>query len=472
VTRRDPMTIDADHWRRRLATLAEQYHVPGAALGILRLQPGHDDELAVASCGLLNTVTGIEATDDSLWQIGSITKVWTATLAMQLVDEGLLDLDTPVADYLPELRLADADAAKAVTMRHLLTHTSGIDGDVFTDTGRGDDCLEKYVALLSQLRQIHPIGATWSYCNSGFSLAGRVIERITGGTWDAAIRDRIIAPLGLTHTVTLPEEALLFRTAAGHVDVDGKRRLTPVWGLPRSAGPAVLISATPSDVLAFARMHMTGGLAPDGTRVLSSASVRAMAEFHTEVPDKYVLGDSWGLGWIRFDWGGHELVGHDGNTIGQAAYLRVLPDAGLAEAGLAVVLLTNGGHARDLYQDLYREIFDEIAGVQMAAPIQPPAEPAAADVTPHLGTYERAGMHIEVLPGGDGDGPMLRTTAVDSLAQVTPDPVAEYPMTAIGPDLYVVREAGTLTWLPVTFYELPSGEKYVHFAARATPKAG
>ena len=161
MTRRDPMTIDADHWRRRLATLAEQHHVPGAALGILRLRPGHDDDLTEASYGLLNTVTRIEATTDSLWQIGSVTKVWTATLAMQLVDEGLLDLDAPVVSYLPELRLADADVEKTVTMRHLLTHTSGIDGDVFTDTGRGDDCLAKYVALLSQVRQIHPIGAYW-----------------------------------------------------------------------------------------------------------------------------------------------------------------------------------------------------------------------------------------------------------------------------------------------------------------------
>ena len=209
---------------------------------------------------------------------------------------------------------------------------------------------------------------------------------------------------------------------------------------------------------------MTGGLAPDGTRVLRAASVQAMAELQAEVPDKYVLGDSWGLGWIRFDWGGHQLVGHDGNTIGQAAYLRVLP-----EARLAVVLVTNGGHARDLYQDLYREIFCEIAEVEMAAPIQPPAQPAAADVTPHLGTYERAGMHIEVVAGGDG--PMLRTTAVGSLAQITPDPVAEYAMTAVEPGLYVVREPGTLTWLPVTFYELPSGQRYVHFAARATPRA-
>jgi hypothetical protein len=209
---------------------------------------------------------------------------------------------------------------------------------------------------------------------------------------------------------------------------------------------------------------MTGGLAPDGTRVLSAASVDAMAQFHADVLDKYVRGDSWGLGWIRFDWDGQQLLGHDGNTIGQAAYLRVLP-----EARLAVVLLTNGGHARDLYQDLYREVFAQIAGVEMAAPIQPPAAPAAADATPHLGSYERAGMHIEVL--ATEVGPVLRTTAVGALAEITPDPVTEYAMTAVAPDLYVVREPGTLTWLPVTFYELSPGGRYVHFAARATPKA-
>ena len=76
-------------------------------------------------------------------------------------------------------------------MRHLLTHTSGIDGDVFTDTGRGDDCLERYVALLANVAQNHPLGATWSYCNSGYSLLGRIIEKVTGSTWDAAMRERL-----------------------------------------------------------------------------------------------------------------------------------------------------------------------------------------------------------------------------------------------------------------------------------------
>jgi dipeptidyl aminopeptidase/acylaminoacyl peptidase len=463
-----PRPIDAAHWQRRLAALAERHNVPGAALGILRLTPGRQDELVEAAYGLLNADAGIEATTDSVWQIGSISKVWTATLAMQLVDDGLLDLDAPVADYLPGLELADPDVAKTVTMRHLLTHTSGIDGDVFTDTGRGDDCLEKYVALLAGVKQNHPLGATWSYCNSGFALAGRVIEKITGGTWDAALRQRIFTPLGLAHTVTLPEEALLFRAAVGHVNVAGQRHVAPVWTLPRSVGPAGLICSTPADVLAFARMHLTGGKAADGTQVLSAAGTRAMTEHQADLPDKYVLGDSWGIGWIRFGWGGQRLVGHDGNTIGQAAFLRVLPDAEVAGAGLAITLLTNGGNTRDLYQDLYAEVVAELAGVTMPAPIKPPARPAEADITPHLGTYERASVRMEVQAGEDG--PVLRTTVMGPLADLTPDPVSQYPMLAVAPGLFVVREPEAQTWIPVTFYELATGEKYVHFGARATPR--
>jgi dipeptidyl aminopeptidase/acylaminoacyl peptidase/CubicO group peptidase (beta-lactamase class C family) len=461
--------IDGARWERRLAVLAERHKVPGASLGILRLgREGRPDEVIAAAYGYANFPAKIEATTDTLFQIGSMSKVWTATLAMQLVDEGKLDLDAPVADVLPELRLADDEVAKTVTMRHLLAHISGIDGDVFTDTGRGDDCVEKYVALLSEQKQNHPLGATWSYCNAGFVLAGRVIEKITGLTWDGALREKIYAPLGLTHTVTLPEEALLFRTAAGHVDVSAEPVLAPVWQLPRSLGPAGLINSTPADVLAFARMHLTGGLAADGTRVLSAASAAAMTEFQADVPDKYILGDSWGIGWIRFGWDGQRLVGHDGNTIGQAAFLRVLP-----EAGLAVTLLTNGGNTRDLYEDLYREIFAELAGVDMPAPITPPAEPVDTDITPHLGNYERAGVLMEVLASTDDiAGPALRTTLTGPLAELTPEPVHTYPMHAIGQDLYVIREPEAQSWVPLTFYALASGERYLHFGARATPKVG
>ena len=304
-----PAPIDPGHWHQRLAVLAARHRVPGAQLGILRCSDSRADELVEAVHGVLSMRTGAPVTSDALFQIGSITKVWTATLVMQLVDEGLLDLDSPVVRVLPELRLSDAEVTRRVTLRHLLTHTSGIDGDVFTDTGRGDDCLERYVALLADVAQNHPLGETWSYCNSGYSLLGRIIEKVTGDTWDKALRERLFTPLGLAHTVTLPEEALLHAAAVGHVEEEGQQHVAPVWGLMRSVGPAGLIVSNAADLLAFARLHLAGGRAGDGSRLLSEASASAMADWQADLPDPYILGDSWGLGWIRFGWDGHRLLG-------------------------------------------------------------------------------------------------------------------------------------------------------------------
>jgi hypothetical protein len=148
-------------------------------------------------------------------------------------------------------------------------------------------------------------------------------------------------------------------------------------------------------------MHLQGGVAADGTRVLSESSTDAMTQKQADLPDPYTLGDSWGIGWVRFGWDGRRLIGHDGGTLGQAAFLRALP-----EEGLAVALFTNGGHAQDLYEDLFREIFAELAGLEMASPLAPPSEPVAVDVTPYLGRYERAGMRLDVLV--DGGQPSLR----------------------------------------------------------------
>nr|WP_221375354.1 serine hydrolase domain-containing protein [Actinoplanes polyasparticus] len=447
------MTIDTAQWTRRLAELAERHDVPGATLGIL-----HEGEIGEAAYGVLNLRTGVETTTDSLFQIGSITKVWTTTLVMQLVDEGKIQLDAPLIEVLPELRLSDPGVTAKVTMRHLLTHTSGIDGDVFTDTGRGDDCLEKYTAVLADAAQNHPLEATWSYCNSGFSLAGRVVEKLTGGTWDAAVRDRIVTPLGLTRTVTLPEEALLHRAAAGHVTHDGKQSVAPVWGIPRSAGPAGSIISTVADLLTFAKMHLDGG-----GEVLSAASAAAMAEFQVELPDKHLLGDSWGLGWERAGWDGHRLIGHDGNTIGQAAFLRLLP-----EKGFAVALLTNGGNGAKLYEELYREIFAELAQVPVPHPLGPPAIPVDVDPAPYLGAYERASIRQEISVGENG--PVMRVSVTGAMAELLQEEPVDYPMVAVAPDLFVCQDPETGNWIPATFYQLPTGEKYVHFGARATPR--
>ena len=452
---------DAAEFGDLLVELGAKHRVPGAVLGIL-----HGGEVTSTGVGVLSKATGVEVTTDSLFQIGSITKVWTATLAMKLVDEGLLELDAPVVEVLPGFRVADPEVTRTVTLRHLLTHTSGIDGDVFTDTGRGDDCLERYVAELSGVVQNHPLGATWSYCNSGYSLVGRIVEHLTGTTWDQALRERLIDPLGLPATVTLAEEAILHRTAVGHVgEPEDEPVPTTTWGLPRSAGPAGLISARVADVLAFAQMHLSGGLAADGTRVLSSASAEAMTAKQAELPDTRTLGDSWGLGWIRYGWNGERLIGHDGTTLGQAAFLRVLPSH-----GLAVSLLTNGGHTTDLARELLGEVFAELAGLAMPAPVEPAATSVDVDPRAYAGRYERAGLTTEVFEGDEGL--VLRSTVTGPLAALLPEPVHEYPLAPVEPGVFAIRAPETTTWLAVTFYALADGARYVHYGARANPLVG
>ncbi|MEQ6900829.1 serine hydrolase domain-containing protein [Nocardioides sp. YIM 152588] len=457
--------IDPAHWEARFAELVKKHGIPGAQLGILKVgADGAADELFTTATGVLHAGTGQVATPDSVFQIGSVSKVWTATVIMQLVDEGRFTLQTPVAEIVPDLALRDPDVTKTVTVWNLLTHTSGIDGDVFTDTGRGDDALEKYVAELGEAAQNHPLGATWSYCNSGYSLLGRIIEVVTGQTWDEAMKERLFAPLGLTHTTTLPEEAMVFGHSVGHLKGGDEPVVAPVWGMPRSVGPAGLITSRVEDVLAFARMHLTGGTAQDGTRVLSEAGVAEMADFQTECPEKILLGDSWGLGWFRCDWNGHRAIGHDGNTIGQAAFLRLLP-----EAGIAVAVNTNIGSAIPLYQDLYEEIFKTLVDVDLPARFELPAEPVEVDATPYLGAYSRESVLEEVF---EEDGKLwMRTTVSGAVAEASGGTEPETnELIPVGPALFAFQPDKSEAYYPVRFYSLPNGQEYIHFGARATPK--
>jgi CubicO group peptidase (beta-lactamase class C family) len=497
---------EVGHWlSENLSGLLAKYKVPGAAIGVYS-----GGQVIDFAAGVLSHATGVAATTDSVFQIGSVTKTWTGTLVMQLVDEGLLDIDQPVVRYLPEFDLADSAAAKTITVRQLLNHTAGFEGDIFTDTGTNDDCVEKYVATLAGDPQLFPPGEMFSYNNAGYCVLGRIVEVLRAKPYDQALRDHLFAPLGLTHAATDANSAILFRAAIGHLpnpeDPDGNPVPAPIYTFAKSNAPAgSALAMRPRDLLAFAAMHLNKGVAADGTRVLSADSVAAMQQVEVTLPPLGLMGDHWGLSWELFDLDGEEsssggavpwhgglpaphgaprprtarrVFGHDGGTIGQNAFLRIVPGTAGPGTGVAIALLTNGGHARDLYGDLYREIFAELAGVNMPAPIEPPARPAQADITPHLGRYERAGVVMEVLPGpvqaaaGEIDGPALRTTITGPLAELAPpdDLVHTYPLHAISQDLYVVREPEAQTWMPVTFYALATGERYLHFGARATPK--
>lgn len=449
--------FDLAGWQQRLDRLAEANRVPGAVLGVL-----HDGEVSVLATGTLNAETGVEVTTDSVFQIGSITKVYTATMIMQLADEGQLELDGPVVSLLPELRLADDETAATVTIRHLLTHTSGIDGDHLEDTGRGDDVLERYVESCAKVGFTHPVGATMSYCNTGYILLGRVIEKLDGRSWDDSLRARILAPLGLEHSVTLPEEALRYRTAYGHVtEKDKPTRLAPAWMLPRSCGPAGLITASAADVLAFARLHLDGGL-----EVLSKDGVAAMQVPQVELPDRWTLGRHWGLGWILYDWNGGRVFGHDGNTIGQSAVLRIMPDT-----GDAICLLSNGGHTHDLYEQLIPELLRELCGIDVPDPLAPPDDPPQVDAARHAGVYERLSVRIAL----EEDSGTLSgvVTSTGTLAELDDEPDDELEMVAVSEDVFVARADDTQdTWTPVVFYRLADGSPYLHMGARATPRVG
>ncbi|MEE6263803.1 serine hydrolase domain-containing protein [Plantactinospora sonchi] len=386
---------ETSHWlRQELPALLAAHQVPGAALAVLS-----GDRVVDHAAGVLNTATGVAATTDSVFQIGSITKVWTTSLAMQLVDEGRLDLDAPVRHYLPEFKTADRSAA-AVTVRQLACHTAGFEGDVFTDTGPGDDCVERYVDTLGELGQLFPPGHMFSYNNAAFCVLGRVVEVLRGLPYEQCLRTHLFTPLGLTHAANGADEAILYRAAVGHVrpTPDAPPEPAPIWSLVRSNAPAgARLAMRPRDLLTFVRMHLDGGVAPDGTKVLDPVSVAAMRQRQVELPPVGLMGGAWGLGWAIHDWPGGPVLGHDGGTFGQAAFLRVVPDR-----RVAVALLTNGGDAIALYTRIYRHLLRELAEVEVPPMPTPPARPTRVDAGRYVGTY--ASQVVEITVSQDDDG--------------------------------------------------------------------
>ena len=349
--------FSAAELEKKLSELIDAHGVPGAQLSVL-----DGDQLTEVAAGVLSQRTGCPSRSDALFLPGSIGKVYTATLVMMLVDEGKLELDAPIRRYLPDFEVQDARARDTVTVRHLLTHTSGFDGDHFTDTGRGDDALAQYVAGCAELPQIVDPGRIWSYSNSGYAILGRLVEVLSGVTFEQALRDRLFTPLGLTSTVSFADEAIVHPVAVGHVpDPEDPSRLivTPTWGLHRAfsaMGSAIVASA--GDVMRFVGLHLSGGLAPDGSRLLDADLVSAMQDRQVGLVDDTVLGEAWGLGWILDHWGDVEVIGHDGNSLGQNAFMRVAP----AER-FGFCLQTNVESALTLYRELADWLFGQRLGV-------------------------------------------------------------------------------------------------------------
>jgi CubicO group peptidase (beta-lactamase class C family) len=366
---------------RRLPELLEEHGVVGAQVAVL-----HNGEIVDAAAGVRHNVTNEPVTGDTLFQIGSITKVWTATLIMQLVNEGLLDLDRPVRDVLPEFRLADEQAARVITPRQLLCHTAGFEGDLWFDTGDGDDMLARYLDILADVAQVSPPGELYSYCNNGYVVLGRIIEVSCGKPYHAVVRERLVDVLGLT-VATRRAEYALHRTAEGHLAQDGE--LKPVTDhMPESNAPAgTVLAMSARDLLRFVRMH------------LETTELDAMREPQVTHPD-FGAGEWWWcLGWELPGYeGGKTVLGHSGLTMGYTALLHVV-----SEAGVAVAVLTNGGqNPWALSGVIFDHLLDELAGARPRAFAGRPEEEIPVDATEVAGLYRCSALDLHITPGENG----------------------------------------------------------------------
>ncbi len=299
----------------------QRLHVPGAAIGLYV-----DGEEYLAGLGVTSVENPLPVTPETLFQIGSTTKTVTTTALLRLVEAGRLSLDDKVRQYLPDFKVKDEAAAAGVTIRQLLNHTSGWIGDYFKDTGDGDDALEKYVASMADLDQATPLGALYTYNNAAFNVAGRVIEVITGKTYEAAIRELVLEPLGMTNSFFFPGEVMLRRFAVGHALREDTPIVARPWEMNRCEAPCGGLVSDLHDQLKYARFHLDGGINLQGERLLSAASVQLM-----QTPSVRAGDEGWiGLNWFVADIEGVRFVSHGGSTIGQQSAFWFVPAKNLA----------------------------------------------------------------------------------------------------------------------------------------------
>lgn len=379
--------------------------VPGVAVGLLTKGRAY-----TKGYGVTNIEHPLGVDENTLFQIGSTTKTYTATAVMAFVEQGKLDLDRPVRFYLKDFKLKNQEVAKKVTLRHLLTHMGGWLGDYFNETGRGDDALSRVVSELSKIPQLTPLGQTWSYNNSGFYIAGRVLETVSGKSYEALLKELIFDPLKMDKTFFFPEEVMLHRFAVGHiVTKKGTRPATP-WQLPRSAHPAGGISSTVVDQLEYAKFHLSEGKGPDGKRLLKKTSIKEMQK---EQAPAGSLASFVGLSWLLRDVDGVRLAAHGGTTNGQLSAFLMVP-----ERDFAITVLTNANVGGQLHGKVVRWALENYLGL-----VDPKPSRLRLDqdrLAEYAGTYALSQMNVEV--GVENGGLVLKIVPRSQLADADSQP--------------------------------------------------
>jgi CubicO group peptidase (beta-lactamase class C family) len=354
--------------------------VPGLALGVLA-----DGQVRTRGFGITNVDHPLPVTDDTLFQIGSISKTFTGTAIMRLVERQQLSLDDPIRKYLPNFRVKDPEASARATVRDTLTHMGGWEGDLFDDPSSGDDALERIVERMATLEQTAKVGEMWGYNNAGFYLAGRVIEVVTGKPFERALRELVLDPLKIETAFFFPAEVMTRRFVVGHGAPNGVPAVIGPWPVPRAANAAGGISTDVASMLRYAAFHMGDGTA-DGAEVLSPTSLRQM---RTTVAPKAGTDLTMGLTWHLSRVGSLSVVEHGGGTIGQISQLRLVP-----ERQWALAIVTNSGRGAAINTHAMRTAMDAYFGVKHVTPAALPLEATA--LQEYVGTYRRQFADVSV----------------------------------------------------------------------------
>ncbi|MDT9598740.1 serine hydrolase domain-containing protein [Sphingosinicella rhizophila] len=355
--------------------------VAGAVIGV-----SIGDEQAVLPFGSANLNTGQPFTEDTGFLLGSVTKVLVTMALLRLVERGLVDLDAPAQNYVPEFTLNDPDAAARITVRMLVNHTNGIDSDSLCPVAvRGRDASKSYTAHLPRIGLLFEPGTSVSYSNPGFVLAARIIEEVTGQPFERAIQTELFDPAGMGGATALQTQAFLRRTAVGATfdPATGGLRASSVFTLGEGlAGGGTTLIVSPQDMLTFGRIHLNGGVAPNGTHVLGEAWVSAMraTEFDLGVPPTPPVG----LGWWAYPIAGTTAYSHAGGSPGGVSNFSVLPDY-----DATIISFATGPGTGALNDIVHTKVIESLTGRKVTPPFDVRPEPIDPALAGEYRTFQR-----------------------------------------------------------------------------------
>lgn len=306
--------------------------VPGMAMCIVK-----DGEVAYSQgFGVAEVGSDHLVTPETVFEMQSVSKSMTAMAIMQLVEQGLVDLDAPVTDYLPDFVMADPRFAD-ITVRMLLSHTSGLPGSPWTfELKTGSSPLEQAVGSLADQELVASPGEQWIYTPKGYTLLGEMIAQLSGDPFEAYMQHNILEPLGMVNSTFNPSEVDREQLAPPHItDADGNTVVLNAPHDPRLA-PAKTLHSTCTDMARWASAMLNGGEL-DGVRILQPSSIDAMWTGESPTPYLGYLGEpygpilaEYGLGWYVGDIDGHRTTGHAGGVDGYNTQLQIAPDDGFA----------------------------------------------------------------------------------------------------------------------------------------------